>query len=361
MSTANTIRMLAAYLQFAQPTLFLSGWFQSPPQNFHNTEDVEIDIVRGDEDVAIVLTDLSTGYRMNETDLYTNKKFTPPIFKEAVGIKGFDLLKREPGATPFENPGFRANVIRRIFMGLRQSENKIRRAIEEQASQVMQTGTVTLKDASGASLYTIDYSPKATHFVTAGTDWDAPGDPLGDIQSLGDVIRIDGLADPDQLVFGVDAWEVFLSDTNVKARLDNRRITLGDIRRTENRGEGASFHGTIDIGHYTYEMWTYSGRYRDVATGVSTPFVTPATVIMRSSGGRLDATFGLIPNIGKELGVAGPSLLPELPDRISEGGIDLFLNAWITQDGEQLFAGVGARPLMIPTAIDTFGAIYTGI
>ena len=65
MSGSTTKRMLKAYMQMAQPTLFLSGLFQSPPENFHTSEEVEIDIVRSDEDISIVIQDLSTGYRMN--------------------------------------------------------------------------------------------------------------------------------------------------------------------------------------------------------------------------------------------------------------------------------------------------------
>jgi len=48
MSGTTTTRMIRAYNQMAQPTLFLSGLFQSPPENFHSSEEVEIDIIRSD-------------------------------------------------------------------------------------------------------------------------------------------------------------------------------------------------------------------------------------------------------------------------------------------------------------------------
>ena len=74
MSDTTTKRMIAAYKQMAAPMMFLSGFFQSPVQNFYNSEEVEIDVVRSDEDISIVITDLSTGYRMNSADLYTRSK-----------------------------------------------------------------------------------------------------------------------------------------------------------------------------------------------------------------------------------------------------------------------------------------------
>lgn len=243
-------------------------------------------------------------------------------------------------------------------------EAKIRRAIELQASQVLQTGTVTLSDENGNALYTLDYKPKTTHFPTSGTTWGQAGDnKLGDLESLAAVIRADGLTDADMLIFGADALREFLADETVQAQLDNRRMNIGSIGRPETRGQGGTFHGEISIGAYTYQIWSYTGRYTHPQTGTSTAFIDPAKVVMLSSMGRLDATFGAIPNIGKLLGVDQTNLLPELPGRVSNdaGGMDLHTNAWLTDDGEQLFAGMGARPLLIPTAIDTYGCLDTGL
>jgi len=364
MSGTTTTRMIRAYNQMAQPLLFLSGFFQSPPENFHTTEEVEIDIIRSDEDISIVIQDLSTGYRMNSDDLYTNKGFKPPIHKEAISINSFDLLKRMPGQDPFQSPNFRASLITRMFNGMTKVERKIRRSVELQASQVLQTGILTLTDDAGTALYTLDYKAKATHFPTAGTAWNAGGATIAaDISALAEIIRNDGLADPDQLIMGIDAFEAFIADAEIQKRYDNRRIDLGTISPMEMRGNGGSFRGVVEIGNYRYDIWTYGGRYKDPQTGNKVQFVDPANVIVRASSGRLDATFGAIPNIGNLVGGQATQLLPELPGRISNaaGGMDLFTNAWLSQDGEQLFGGVGARPLMIPTAIDTFGCIDTGV
>jgi hypothetical protein len=363
MSGSITKRMLKAYTQMAPPTLFLSGLFQSPPENFHTSEEVEIDIVRSDEDISIVIQDLSTGYRANAEDLYTNKGFKPPIHKESLGINSFDLIKRMPGQDPFQSPDFRANVILRMFNGMKKIESKIRRSIELQASQVLQTGTVTLSDSNGVALYTLDYKPKATHFPTAGTSWaTATGEQkISDISDLAEVIRNDGLSDPDQLLMGIDAFENFISDAEIQKRFDIRRIDLGTIAPMEMRGNGGTFRGIVEIGNYRYDVWTYGGRYKHPQTGVKTKFLDDGKIVVRASSGRMDATFGAIPNIGSLVGGQATGLLPELPGRISNaaGGMDLFTNAWLSNDGEQLFGGVGARPLMIPTAIDTFGCLDT--
>jgi len=349
--------MLAPYFQEASPTLFFSSMFKSPPRNFHDSESVEIDIVRSEEDVSIAIQDISAGYRNNTADLYTNKEFIPPVHKEAVTINANTLLQRVAGQDPFADTTTQARLIARILQALPKPERKIRRAMELQASQVLQLGVVTLSDSSGNAIYSIDYKPKATHLVDVSVDWGSSGDtPLQDIRALADVIRGDGLVDADQLIFGDTAFDAFINATDVQALFDNKAIDIGSIK-PEGRGNGATFQGTVKIGSYRFEMWTYQGRYKHPQTGVSTRFMNTDKVIVRASNGRLDASFGNIPKIVPP----DSRILPFLPDRIASpaGGIDLIPNAWIDQTGENLSVGVGARPLMIPTAIDTFGCLDT--
>lgn len=360
MSDAVTKRLIASYLQEAMPTMFFAGFFRSPPRNFHTSEEVEVDIERQDEDVAIVVQDLSTGARYNADDFFTNKKFKPPVFREAAALNAFQLVTREMGQDPFQDPNFQANAIARAFRVFRKLEKKIRRAVELMASQVIQTGTLTLTDQNGTALYTIDFKPKATHYPTAGTAWGQVGaNPIADLEALATAIRSDGLVDPDTLIFDDKSFDAFISDQKVQDLLNNRRMDLGRVR-PEVRGQGATWQGDIWIGNYRFDMWTYSGRYKDPQTGASKPYTMPGRVSMLSStSSRMDLTFGAIPRI------VNPEsrVLPFLPSRMSDGNasFDLTTNAWLSNNGEQLHVSAGTRPLTIPTAIDTIGALDTGL
>lgn len=366
MTDATTKRLIETYFQIdAQPMMFFTGFFQSPQINFYNSEKVEIDIVRSDEDISIAIQDLSSGYRSNSEDLFTNKEFKAPIHKEEIPLNSSDLLKRMPGRNPFEDFSYRANVIERLFMGMQKVQRKIQRSVELQASQVLQTGTVTLNDSNGNAVYSINYSPKATHFPTAGVSWSTANgtQKLNDVDSLARVVRSNGLTRPDQLIFGVDAFNNFIQTDEILNLFNNRRIERGVIGEPELRGNGGTWHGTISIGNYNFDVWTYDNEYRDPQTGNKVPFMNPEKVIVKASTARLDATFGNIPNIGVELGINSTRIIPELPNRFSSGvnGVDLFTNVWLSPNGEQIFGGVGSRPLMIPTAIDQFGCLTTGL
>jgi hypothetical protein len=324
-------------------------------------ETVGIDVVRSGEDVSVVIEDLSTGYRMNSTDVYTNKEFKPPVHKEAIALNSADMLKRSAGENPFASADLRGRVISRLFAGMVKVEAKIRRAMELQASQILQTGILTLVDSSGNAVYTLDFKPKGTHFPNAALIWSNPAsDKIADLRALGSVIRADGLTNPDQIIMGEGSWEEFIKDAAVQKRFDIRRMEIGTIAPMA-MVDGGEYRGTVEIGNYKYDVWTYGARFKHPATGVSTPYIANDKVVMRASTGRLDATFGAVPNIGRLLGAQSVVTLPELPTRISLPGrsIDLNTNVWVSPDGETLFGGIAARPLMIPTAIDTFGCLDT--
>lgn len=355
MSDKSTIAMIEMYLEESSAPMFLSGFFRSPPQNFHTTEDVEMDVQRDTEQVAIVVRDLSLPPNHNENSLFTNKRMKPPIYDEEGAVTAFEMIQRQPGDNPFQNPNYAANAVRQSFAIFRKLENKIRRAIELQASQVLQTGQLNLIDKTGAAAYAIDFAPKATHFVTP-TAWAADGStgaPLTDIASLSNVIRRDGKREPKRAIFGAGAFARFLANAKVVTALDSLRGMVAQVA-PEVRGQGATFQGWVWVGHYRLEMWTYDGFYAHPQTGVATTFVGDNKVIL-SGDGRLDLTYGAIPLIL----APDQRALPFLPPRISsEGrGLDLTTNAWVTADGKRVMVSAGTRPLTIPTAIDTFGCL----
>jgi len=357
MSDASNSRMLDMYLEEAEAPLFLSGFFQSPPKNFHNTEKVEIDVIREDEAVAVPIQDLTTGPRHNESTLYTNKAFTPPVLWEQGAITAFDMMARQPGQDPFQDPNFGANATLEAFRIYRRLERKLHRTVEMMASQVLQTGELTLLDSSGVAVYTLDFQPRTAHMHTVSTTWAADGSagaPLTDIAALADIVRTNGKKQPKTLIFGATAMTRFLANATVRALLDKQVLNLGALAPTS-RGEGATSYGRITIGQYQYELWLYDGAYKHPQTGVLTKYVDADNVIMLSDGARLDLTFGGIPSFIRP----DQRVLPFLPPRLSDGGrgIDLTTNAWVTPDGTRLMVSAGTRPLTIPTAIDTFARL----
>ncbi len=370
MSDASTRHFIEMYMDEASNPMFLSGFFRSPPRNFHTSEKVEIDILRDDEEVAIAIQDLSVGSRENESVKYINKAFAPPIFDESGTISSYNLVKRRAGANPYEDPDFAKNAMEEAFTIFRKLERKIRRAVELMCAQVLQTGKVTCRDKAGNALFTLDFGPRSTHFPTAGNNWGGGSATIiGDVSSLAEVVRGNGRKVPSKLIFGARAWQDFIQDATILKYLESRRADFGLLQPNQTaplgpgtgapavRGEGASYNGYIWLGQYRYELWTYSGSYLDPVTNTHKPYVDPDSVIVLADDSRLDLTFGAIPFVRK------PDIeaLSMLPPRLSSGdrGLDLTTNVWFTPDNRHLKVSAGTRPLPIPTAIDTFGCLKT--
>lgn len=362
MSNLAQKKMLEAYFESAEPTMFLASFFRTPRENFYEGESVEIDIVRTGEQVSVAMSDIRQGYRQNTVALSTNKKFTPPAHKESTPLNSFSLLKREPGQNPFEQVPYRAKLMQKILRSTRPMADKIQRSIEWQCSQVLQSGVVQLTDENGAVTFEIDYKPKTSHFPTAGTAWGTGGaDIIGDLNSLANQIRIDGKRRPNIAILGDAAYEALFSDDEIVKRLNFRRADTISVRPQQRNSEMGIFHGTIEFANTRLELWTYDGWYQDPQTGNHVQFVDPASCVLLASGGRLDATFGGVPNIGQILGAAGNRIPMGVPRLNTTGrATDLHTNAWTDNSGENLEIGVASRPLMIPTAIDTYGCLDTG-
>lgn len=362
MSDSSTARLIELYLEDASAPMFLSGHFKSPPKNFHNSEKVEIDIIRDDEDVAIVVQDLSTGARNNENSLYSNKAFTPPILWEKGSVHSFTQTNRVAGVDPFTDPNYGAQAVEETFRMYRKLERKVRRTVEMMASQIFATGALTMTDAAGTALYSLDFQAKASHLAVVSdpaysTTWAADGStgiPLEDLGVLAQIVRRDGKKQPSKLIFGTSAFQRFLANADVRSRLDNRGMSVGQVAPVA-RGEGATFQGWVWVGHYRFEMWTYDGFYRDPVTGNHTPYVNDDHVLMLCDDGRLDLTYGAIPRIV----APDPRVQAFLPGRISSASAGLDLNPWayVSPDGTNVTVEVGTRPLPIPTAIDTFARL----
>lgn len=359
----KTTRMLKAYVEDTPTPLFMAGSFRSPSENYHDAEEVEWDVEREDEEVAIPLH-RDAGYHMNEDGGFTNKKVIPPSYKEGGAISASSVGRiRTPGKDKYQDPGFLQEATARAVKLARKNEKKIRRSMELQASQLYTSvAGLDLKNTDGDTVFALDYKAKATHFPTAGTSWATASldQKLNDIRALCDVVRDDGKLDPRRLLIGDDSYENLINTTTIFIVFDINRSERGQINplpEAQAGTRGGQYRGTLDLGNFKLDVWTYGGRYKDPETGNILKFCPGSKVIVQTDG-RMDATFGGMKNFNT---FRAP--IPFLRGRamMTRQGIDMFFNNWLSPDGEVLNIGVSARPLLIPTAIDTYGCLDTGL
>lgn len=339
---------------------FLSSFFKIQPDSFTDADDIEIDIVRSGEQVAPVVRSLDTGAIVVKQDYYTNKKVKFPVYalKTPVGIA--ELMKKQPGESAYVTA--KVNWLGRLAAKLVQAfadhTTMMRYAMELQASQVLQTGTITLTDENGESVYILDFKPKATHFATVTTAWGTDtANPITDITTMIDVVRDDSMADVTDVIFGDNSWRNFIKNSEVKEYLKSDALALGALN-PQIRDKGGKCMGYIDIGASRVFMWTYNGRYSTFGSNSKKRFLDNDKVIfIATADADLRRMFGGIPEAHMD-----ESLKQILPPSVDIGSEYAFRpRVWFDNNTETYLGETKCRPLMDPVAIDTFACLTTKI
>jgi hypothetical protein len=358
----KSVAMLKAFTSMPDITknMWLTSWFKTTPEDITEAEFISIDIERSDEDIAPVLTDISTGAVIISEDVYTNKEIKPPAFALKMPFNVYDLTNVGVGETEYEAAqiNYQAKMRMKILKSWAKLTNMIKRTIELQASQILQTGTLTLYNSAGVATYLLDFAPKATHFPTAGTAWGAVGsNPLGDISDLAEVIRNDGLVDPKNLIMGLGAFSQFVANDDVKTLFYKDQYAIGSLS-PQMLNNGATLQGFINIGNYRYAIWTYGGRFIDPVTSTKTQYVNWDSCIMLPDPEDLDfrKCFGAVPQIVDSV----PEFRDVLPSRVTvPGAFDFKPRIYTDEAAETVYSEIKSRPILIPVSIDRFGCIDT--
>lgn len=335
---------------------FLSSFFKTTEEDYTDAEYVDIDIIRSGEQVAPVLRDLSNGAIAISDDVFTGKQVKPPVYKLARPVNIFDLLKRQPGENEYEAIGTwfgrLVTILKRAFQLM---YGMLGRAVELQASQVLQTGKLKLTDDAGNDAYELDFNAKATHIATVRTKWDQAGaDPLGDLETLADAIRDDGLVDAKIAIFGAKAWNAFIQNTDVQNAVKKDGLGLGNLNpRIVNKG--GKYMGYIELGAYRLDLMVYNGRYTAFNDSTVTPFVNDKKVIVLADPEDLDfrCVYGGVPSLGMIEPFASV-----IPEKVTyQGGMKIHNKVYNNDDKDTTVAQATVRPVCIPVSIDRFGCL----
>jgi len=350
---------MAAFDEMRDATMFGSRFFSTRPGNRFDTDDVNIDITRSGAEVAIVVepssATMTVGPRLQTAARYVNKRFRPAAYNPGMQFALKDVAARPAGVNPFDEPQYRRDLLARMTRTWSLIANKLIRARERQAWQVMQTGTLDLIDETGASTFTLNFGPKVTHFPTVATPWsNTAADIRGDLISLAKVVRNDSGRDANILIMGEDAFENFLQNDTIKEQADIRRYN--DLVNIDPRfmDSGATMQGDVRIGNYRFDIWTYNGYFEAEDTGTPTDYLEADKVVMISDRTRFDALSASV----NDVIVPDPRLAQFLPGRLP-GEIDATPHAWVTPDGKSITVELPSRFLMVPTQIDGYACLDT--
>lgn len=345
--------MLRAYLERLERTdnvYPLQAMFSNRVES--DAETVEVDIERSGSKVAVDVVRRSDQVILTTLGEYSSKEYAPPLYALEGSVTASQLRDRMPGENPYSRDVATAGrMISAITDVQVENSERILRAIELQAAQALQTGTVTLKNTES-----LDFKRKPTHAITPAVKWNAvtPGNPIEDLQAGAKVAFRDGRRKPNTLIFGERAWSAFINNPHVLAYFENRRIDYGAIRPTDAL-DGLTMQGRFTIGDYDFVAYTYPGFYENEA-GVDVPYVTEGSVIMLDRTARLTLAFAAVEILPQYQQMYNDIGLPAVP-QFARGEIVPYA---YHKPPRALMAGVQSAPLVIPTAIDVI-VVFTEV
>jgi hypothetical protein len=341
---------------------FLSSFFRVTPDSFTDAEFCDLDEIYEGEEIAPTVTDLSTGAIMLVEEKFVNKQIPLPVYALRSPAQIAALMNRQPGESAYvtEKVNWLSRLAAILVRKMARMTNMIRRSMEHQAAQVLQTGTITLTDENGKQTFTLGLTPKPEHFPTALIPWaDVDNaDPLGDIDTVADSVRDNGNVDITTLVFGNTAWFNFIKNKWVQDNLKKDILNMGELN-PQIINKGGKRMGYIDYGANRYMLFTYNARYNPFGDRENKhKFLDPNKVILlpeisdldlrRIFGGipivKPDATFDQIFGTGKvEIG----------------GEYDIKPRVFYSEDQGTFIGEIKSRPLMLPVSINRFACITT--
>ena len=339
---------------------FLSSFFAVMPESFTDAEECSLDEIFEGEDIAPSVTDLSTGAVTLVESKFNNKMIPFPVYALRSPVAISQLMKRQPGETAAVNEKVNwfarlaAILVRRMGIMTRM----LRRSMEMQASQVLQTGNIRLTDEKGNETFDLGLAPNASHFPVVTTPWSDVDNatPLDDLEGLTDVIRNDGLTDITTLIFGRLAWLNFIKNEWVRENMKKDVLNMGEMN-PQIINKGGKRMGYIDYGSYRYILYTYNARYNPFGDKENKyKFVDDNKVILLPDVSDLDfrRMFGGIPSV--RMDTTFDTLFGS--DKTQIGGeYDIRPRVWWSDDNETYMGEVKSRPLMLPVSVNRYGCL----
>lgn len=330
----DTRTMMAALEETFPPATFLRDTF-FPGVETSNTKYVDVDIRKGKRKMAPFVSPRHEGKPIDRAG-YTTKTYAPPYIKPFRATAAEELFKRPMGSHVYAGnmtPAQRA--AQELGKDLAELQEEIVRREEWMCAQLLLDGVLTV---TGEGIDdTIDFGMSATHQVTlTGTAlWTdtANSTPLENLRAWKRTAAKDSGIVPTVAVMGESVVDAFLSHTDVRQVLDNRRLVTGAIDTSRLSAMGASYIGAIEgLDFYAYNEW-----YDD---GTVSPMVPVDRIYMGNPSARAAMHYGAIQDL--EVGTASVRYFPK---------------SWTQPNPSARFVMVQSAPLPVPIQVDAFMSI----
>ncbi len=289
--------MIAAMRQTPRPTSFLQEMTGINRRvQTHKTKYIEIDKVFGDQLIATYTARQGQPKVLGKKG-YDNHIHFAPYLKERYALTDEDTEIRDAGTTIYDGIG---DIDAQMMKGLNVLRDRFGRVDEQQIATAINTGKIAVS-GDGVS-YEIDFDQNADHLVTlTGTAlWDnAASDPRQNLIDWNQLIDDKGAPGASWLIGDVTSIKAFIDHADIKDKLDNRRIKMGEINPAVLRQQRATYYGNWTDAGVNVDIYTYQGYYEttDGSTVTQVRYMPAGTVFMGSADADVRKHYAKISNV----------------------------------------------------------------
>lgn len=297
-------------------------------------EEILFDKVRTDKKLAPFVAPNVQG-KIIKTRGYSTQSFRPAYIKPKDALDYTRALKRRPGEQPLGELSLQQRYDLAVADSLREQSERIDNRLEWMAAMAIIFGYVDV-EGDDYPLTRVDFGRDAslTNTLTGTARWDqADADPLGVIELMRTRSYKLARTNVTRLTFGLDAWESFVANTEVKELLD-RNQRNGSTEYNAKLGDGTpqQYRGTLSGPNTApVELFTYADSYTDDA-GNEVELLAANEVIGSGPGVKGVRCFGAIKDT--KAGLAAMSKFPKM---------------WENQDPSVTYVMTQSAPLMVPS------------
>ncbi len=334
-------RYLAEVVRSAPPVhTFLRDTFFTNVKTFP-TERVDIDIVKGDREMAAFVHP-KLGAETMELEGYETKSYKPPMVNPDLVTTAENYMKRSPGEIIYSGKTPEQRAAEQLASEYKRLDDAISRREEWMCAQVLTTGAIHVK---GKGLdEEIDFG-LTNKVVLEGTQrWGQSGaDILGQLEDWVDDVYTNGFANVDRIICGKDALKLLKNDKGILEKLDNRRYQAGEFNARD-LPNGVRYHGYLtDSG---LEIYSYKEVYVDRAEGDGKPkvrkMIPDNAIILISPDVNFMRAYGM------------SSYFDEVSKQLITAETARLLHAYIGHKPERKILEACSRPLPIPDKVDSW-------
>lgn len=287
--------MIDAMVQKPRPTTFLLDMLVGGRTEIHDTDIIEIDIVKGGQTMAAYVSRVSDPTLVGKDSYDTLIHAVPYIYEEII-FTSKDVKKRLPSQTVYQT-GAANRLSVKIGQWLGNLEDRMIRREEYQVAEAIQTGKLVVQ-GDGVD-YTVDFKMDPAHLVvnSGNSNWGSGSeDKLAQLSTWSRLCTDKGAPMPTIAIMDKLAGQDFIKDENVLKYLDNRRVKMGEIDIKVISGQRATYLGTISYIDLNIDIYTYSGSYTDDNKDQQF-YMKDNTVVLTSTVADFRMHYGMIENM----------------------------------------------------------------